>query len=171
MKLSFVTRCMAATALAVAAASIGFPVSAQAATRSADATKHCSVNVDTGAFKCSTGSGSTVPADTLATSGSYLLGIGYVNFNYGGTSLSFTANSPCNSSTPTHTFNYMPSGWNDVISSFKVYNKCVAELYPDNYLAGGNQMTVTSGVTSMGSRINDKTSSVSFWYDQCGPAC
>jgi hypothetical protein len=101
--------------------------------------------------------------DGAVTAGSAVLGLEYVNVNYGGGSLTLSAAYGCdNSSDVDWQFGSLPSGWNDRISSFRSFSNCIQRLYRDvNF--GVAITPATASMSWVGSAANDQASSVRFY--------
>lgn len=92
-----------------------------------------------------------------------LVGRGWQNFNYSGPSISFYSNALCVASQVAY-FDWLPSGWNDQISSFKTYNNCGAWVYTNNN-QGGSSAWIWGGNSAFSGGFNDNVSSVQFQGD------
>ncbi len=95
-----------------------------------------------------------------------LLGILYQHAQYGGATLVAHAASGCDSNQDTWEYWYpsMPSGWNNIISSFTGYSGCEIKIYDatNANCFSGPCMGPLLGISYVGDTMNDKTSSVTF---------
>jgi hypothetical protein len=82
----------------------------------------------------------------------------FVDAGYGGSHYDFTgAYGPCDASG--YSRRSMPSGWNDTISSFQVFNHCTyTRVYKDNNFGGGCAL-YSGNVSYVGDFVNDQLSS------------
>jgi hypothetical protein len=78
------------------------------------------------------GATASMAADTknTAADASIVLGIEFLDPNYGGASLTITNSHQCLDGTTSY-LNEFPAGWNDQISSYQVFNKCLPTHYVD----------------------------------------
>jgi hypothetical protein len=82
----------------------------------------------------------------------------YADAEYGGDSYSLYGGSGCDASG--YTFGSMPAGWNDRVSSFRVFNNCTyTRLYVDAGPSGGC-IQYTGDTPHVGTYINDKASAL-----------
>jgi hypothetical protein len=96
------------------------------------------------------------PGASVSPLTSYVLSIDYVNANYGGSSFIWYGGATCASTSyaqPT-----MPSGWNDVVSSFRTYSGCLVDHFENTYY-GGSSTGYWSSHSYIGDAMNDRTSS------------
>jgi len=91
----------------------------------------------------------------------YVIGIEFEHANYGGSSLTFTANGTCHN----YSFltNAMPPGWNDVISSSVAYSGCSHAIHYEHNNQGGAAIDAGTVSSYIGPAMNDRTSSI-LWY-------
>lgn len=96
-----------------------------------------------------------------ALTATYVIGIEYVDANYGGGTLTFTAGGTCEN----YSFlaSSMPPGWNDIISSALAFSACGHAVHYEHVNQGGAQIDLRSGSTYIGPALNDRTSSI-LWY-------
>jgi len=92
-----------------------------------------------------------------------VVGIFYKDQNFQGATLSITSGGNCTSTLDDTDFTVasMPSGWNDVISSFRCYANCYCKIY-ENINFGGASYGYFPSSTFVGSAMNDRTSSITF---------
>ncbi|GAA1982964.1 hypothetical protein [Catenulispora subtropica] len=90
---------------------------------------------------------------------SYAMGVDYVDAGYSGSSNTATTGDAnfCRDGQSWY-WNSMPGGWNDVVSSLRVYGNCWTTIYED-INEGGAQATFTSDSSYVGNAMNDRTSS------------
>jgi hypothetical protein len=96
--------------------------------------------------------------------GSYVLSIDYVNANYGGSSYVWTAPGECLSSGGVYSVTSMPSGWNDVISSYNDYSNCFHNPHYENAGWKGASVDCGPACSYVGGAMNDRTSSEKWYY-------
>lgn len=107
-------------------------------------------------------SGAELPAADGELLSSALLGVEYEDSGYDGSTLSLTGSGSGCYGGATYRFPRMSSyGFDNVISSAKVYNNCFSTHYAATYY-DGSQRTCYSNCSGMGS-MNDRTSSIEFW--------
>jgi len=92
---------------------------------------------------------------------STVIGIDYMNANYGGLSLTWTANGTvgCEGGFPTYAASSMPSGWNDDISSYRDYASCSNNPHYENNNYKGAVANCGPNCSYIGAAMNDRTSS------------
>lgn len=102
-------------------------------------------------------------ADLAAGAGSgALLGIEYEDSGYAGATLSLTGGGDGCYSGATYSFPRLSAyGFNNEISSARVYNNCFGTHYSGRYY-GGSQRTCYSDCSGL-EGMNDRTSSITFW--------
>lgn len=88
----------------------------------------------------------------------YVIGIDYYDANYKGASLAWTGYSPCTAD-PFYGAPSMPSGWNDVISSYKDYSNCNHNPHWENNNYAGAVVSCGPNCSYVGNAMNDRTSS------------
>lgn len=93
---------------------------------------------------------------TAATA--YVLATIYDDQNYGGGSYTFTDTHSTTCDSYSYTFNTMPGGWDDRVSSFKAYGSCKMRL-SENANQGGRSVGPVASKTYVGDTLNDKASS------------
>jgi hypothetical protein len=87
-----------------------------------------------------------------------VIGVDYVDSNYGGNSLTWTSTSGGCTSTQSFQASSMPSGWNDVVSSALSYQNCNTYWHFQDSGFGGAQLDCGPSCATMGV-MNDQTSS------------
>lgn len=87
-----------------------------------------------------------------------VIGIDYVNSNFGGNSLTWTSTSGGCTSTQHFQASSMPSGWNDVVSSARSFANCNTYTHFENVSFTGAELNCGPSCATMGV-MNDKTSS------------
>jgi hypothetical protein len=152
---------------ALTAAFLGTIFTMAAAPASASSAVSGSPSVDTPYCTVSI-SGSTVGAEQCYTTQAdmnaalpaitYVIGVDYKNANYGGASLTWTGISTC-SGYPYYLASSMPSGWNDVISSYHDYSNCNHNPHWENNKYGGAVVNCGPNCSYVGAAMNDRTSS------------
>jgi hypothetical protein len=86
----------------------------------------------------------------------------YADIKYGGNSTKiYGCGGPCDSAG--YGIGYVGDAWNDIISSFKVWNNCFYSRAYTNSNYGGTCKRYHNNVSWVGSRMNDKISS--FWVN------
>jgi hypothetical protein len=95
---------------------------------------------------------------------STVIGVSYEHANYGGATLTHyvgTTGFVCTGTTSDvdASSSSMPSGWNDVVSSFRVYSGCWGKYY-ENSGFGGASVGYQGDTSYVGSAMNDRTSSI-----------
>ena len=97
----------------------------------------------------------------VTTASSVVIGRIYEHADYGGAVHVYTAASGCDSNADRDkSRSSMPSGWNDVVSSFRGYNGCQLKVWEhENF--GGAAYGPSSAASSLGA-MNDRASSVTF---------
>jgi hypothetical protein len=105
----------------------------------------------------------TAALEAPTTLASVVVGIEYADVNYGGGTLSMTAPGRCDYSMDVdYRFPYLPSSWNDRISSFRSYSNCAQQLFRGTSFSGGALTNIVSSMSYVGSAANDQASSVTF---------
>lgn len=91
----------------------------------------------------------------------YVIGIEFQHANFGGASLTFTAEATCDN----YAFvaNSMPSGWNDIISSSMAFSGCGHAVHYEHNNQGGAAIDTGAVSSYIGPAMNDRTSSI-LWY-------
>ena len=91
----------------------------------------------------------------------YVIGIEYVDANFSGGTLTFTAGGTCEN----YSFlaSSMPPGWNDIISSSLAFSACGHSVHYEHNNQGGAAIDLRSGSSFIGAALNDRTSSI-LWY-------
>ena len=96
----------------------------------------------------------------------------YVDANYGGRSTNIYGDAgPCDSSGYgiSYVNNWTTQNWNDVISSFKVWNNCTWTRAYTNANYGGKCQLYDGNTSYVGARMNDQISS--FWITSTLHSC
>lgn len=136
----------------VATAALTFtaaPAWADAAAESAKGgSDSCWLNADTGESRCFadvTALRQAIDGASVARA-TFTLAILYENSSYGGAGLVVTSSSSTYCATSAVTYNTMPAGWNDRVSSLATYYGCSARLYDSPNLVTflGNYVTSSS---------------------------
>ncbi|RCH66947.1 hypothetical protein DT019_20395 [Streptomyces sp. SDr-06] len=89
-----------------------------------------------------------------------VIGIEFVDANYQGATYTVTGGT-CTATTSDvdYYINSMPSGWNDVISSFRSYANCYTKLY-ENSNRWGSTYGFVGDSSYVGDAMNDRASSI-----------
>ncbi|HRI72683.1 MAG TPA: hypothetical protein PK156_50955 [Polyangium sp.] len=96
----------------------------------------------------------------LPSASSYVIGIEYKEFDFGGGSYTFRNANNC--SNWSHWVNTMPSGWDNVISSATAHSYCThSNHYEAPYAAGAVKDCGTS-CSNIGSTMNNRTRSITW---------
>jgi hypothetical protein len=86
--------------------------------------------------------------------------VDYMNANYGGASLSWVVSGIFHcTSYPQLTASSMPSGWNDVISSYRDFVSCSSNPHYENNNYKGTVVNCGPNCSYVGAAMNDRTSS------------
>ena len=145
--------------------------SVHAATQAPATAKHCVMVVDqlhpgertsrVLSYQCATRNQQLqIPAICIGTR--TLIMSWYVDANYnGGSTLIYGCGPPCDSAG--YGIAYVGDGWNDRISSFKVWNNCFYTRAYTNINYGGTCQRYHNNVSYVGSTMNDRISS--FWVN------
>ena len=97
-------------------------------------------------------------SDPNGTEATYVIAVEYIHANYGGSTLTYTNSVTC--SGYSHSAAYMPSGWNDVISSARAYSSCNHAYHYEHTYYGGAVVDCRTGCSYVGDAMNDRTSSI-----------
>jgi hypothetical protein len=95
--------------------------------------------------------------DELTKAASFVLAIDYEHINFGGSTLTWTADTACTVDIGYSAAN-MPSGWNDRLSSTRGFSDCSKNILWEHQNFVGAKLTCRPNCSSVGS-MNDKTSS------------
>jgi hypothetical protein len=158
-------------AVIVGMSAFSFTPAAHAASQSTSQAKQCVMVVDhlhpgqrtsrVLAYTCATGN-QQLQIPNICIGQRTLLMSWYVDANYGGSStLIYGCGGPCDSAG--YGIAYVGDGWNDRISSYKVWNNCFYSRAYTNSNYGGTCQRYHNNVPWVGSTMNDKISS--FWVN------
>jgi hypothetical protein len=111
--------------------------------------------------------------EELSADGPVVVAIDYEHINYGGASLFWIADGPCDPShsptPPGWQSPSMPSGWNDRLSSTRAYWDCSRNILFEHSNYGGGHVICRPDCSSVG-WMNDRTSSRRFQHTCSGIA-
>src|ERR1041385_6474680 len=101
----------------------------------------------------------TLNAGAQASSGDFVIGIEYIDINYGGASLIAHSATTCDGFN--HGFGDLRVlGWNDQISSARAFSDCNNAFHYEDIDFTGAMINCGSGCSFIGAAMNDQTSSL-----------
>ncbi|MFJ9696340.1 hypothetical protein [Kitasatospora sp. NPDC101183] len=98
-----------------------------------------------------------------AAASSVVVSTEYMDGNFGGASLSITAEAPC-SPGKGYNLQVLTGAWNDSISSYRTFNNCQERHWEHAYLSGANTGWQIGDQDWIGDAMNDKASSIDYSY-------
>jgi hypothetical protein len=119
---------------------------------SAELTARSNVVKNARCYSTHSGMMAALPAVTI------VIGIDYMNANYGGASYTWTTTATC-TEFPEYWVSSMPSGWNDDISSYRDYAGCNVNPHWENVDYKGALANCGPNCSYIGAAMNDRTSS------------